>query len=461
MVTEPYRRLPSTDFLLERPAAQAVIRQFGRVAVRNEARRLLEESRRAIAAGQMPPSWEELTETLVARVQRRLAPTLRPVLNATGVIIHTNLGRAPLAQAAQEAMLAVAAGYSALEYDLNAGTRGSRYVHAERLLCELSGAEAALVVNNNAAAVTLVLRVVAAGREVIISRGELVEIGGGFRVPEILAQSGARLVEVGTTNRTRLGDYRHAVSSETAAFLKVHPSNFRLIGFTEAVELADLVDLGRSLTPPRPVINDLGSGTFLETRSFGLAHEPMVPESVAAGAIATTFSGDKLLGGPQAGLIVGDKALIAELREHPLARAIRPDKLTLAALQATLLAYLRGTALQEIPVWQMIAAPAAELETRARNWADRLNRSGLRVELRPGYSAIGGGSLPGQTLPTTLLALLSPHPDRLVAQLRHGEPPVVTRIEDDTVLCDPRTILPGQDELLVQALRAAWEAVHG
>jgi L-seryl-tRNA(Ser) seleniumtransferase len=460
MVTEHYRRLPSTDFLLERPAVQEAVRWFGRVAVRDEARRLLEESRRAIAAGQMPPSSEELAQALVARVQRRLAPTLRPVLNATGVIIHTNLGRAPLSQAAQEAMLAVAAGYSALEYDLAAGTRGSRYVHAERLLCELSGAEAALVVNNNAAAVTLVLRAVAAGREVVISRGELVEIGGGFRVPEILAQSGARLVEVGTTNRTRLSDYRHAVSAETAAFLKVHPSNFRIIGFSETVEPAALVALGRSLTPPRPVIHDLGSGTFLDTTAFGLAHEPTVQESVAAGAIATTFSGDKLLGGPQAGLIVGDKALIAALREQPLTRAIRPDKLTLAALQATLLAYLRGTALQEIPVWQMIAAPAVQLESRARGWADTLSRSGLRVELRPGHSAVGGGSLPGQTLPTTLLAILTSHPDRLAAQLRHGEPPVVARIEDDMVLCDPRTVLPGQDEPLLRALHAAWEAVH-
>lgn len=460
MTTEHYRRLPRTDFLLERPAVQEAIGRFGRVAVRDEARRLLDETRRAVAAGQAPPSPEELAQALVERVHGRLAPTLRPVLNATGVIVHTNLGRAPLSQAAQEAMLAVAAGYSNLEYDLAAGARGSRYIHAERLLCELSGAEAALVVNNNAGAVTLVLRTLAAGREVVISRGELVEIGGGFRVPEILAQSGAHLVEVGTTNRTRLSDYEGAVSGATAAFLKVHQSNFRIIGFSEAVALADLVALGRRLSPPIPVIADLGSGTFLETTSFGLAHEPTVPESVAAGAIATTFSGDKLLGGPQAGLIVGDKALIAELRRQPLTRALRPDKSTLAALQATLLAYVRGTALQEIPVWQMIAASAADLEARARSWADALSRHGLRVELQPGHSAVGGGSLPGQTLPTTLLALLTPHPDRLAARLRHGEPPVVARIEDDMVLCDPRTILPGQDEALLQALRAAWEAVH-
>ncbi|NUQ38696.1 MAG: L-seryl-tRNA(Sec) selenium transferase, partial [Caldilineales bacterium] len=390
----PYRQLPSVDKMLEQPATAAALAHFGRDAVLSAIRQLLEESRAAIAAGEDAPDLAELSERLQSRLAAGAQPSIRPLLNATGVIIHTNLGRAPLSQAALQAMHSVGQGYSNLEYDLAEGRRGSRYSHAEALLCELTGAEAALVVNNNAAALMLLLRGVAAGREVVISRGELVEIGGGFRIPDILRQSGARLVEVGTTNRTRVADYAAALSSDTAALLKVHPSNFAMIGFTAAATLAELVQLVQETWyfDTISVLNDLGSGALLDTQPFGLAHEPTVQESVQAGAAATTFSGDKLLGGPQAGIIVGQRDLIAELKQEPLARALRVDKGTLAALQATLLAYRRGQAVAEIPVWQMIGAEAEALARRAQTWADQLIAAGLAVTLRPGESAVGGGS---------------------------------------------------------------------
>ena len=457
-MSNPFRQLPSIDRLLARPELAESIAMYGRPAVRDLAREVLEDARDAIREGAAPPDADALIAQLLSLIQNEFAPSLRPAINATGVIVHTNLGRAPLSEAAREAMMAVAVGYSNLEYDLDEGRRGSRYVHAERLLRRLTGAEAALVVNNNAAAVTLVLRHVAAGGEVIISRGELVEIGGGFRIPDILRQSGARLVEVGTTNRTRLADYEAAICAETAAILKVHQSNFRIIGFTESVDLTDLVALTQEwFWSGIPVINDLGSGTLLDTRPFGLAYEPTVQDSVRAGANITTFSGDKLLGGPQAGVIVGDKAIIDELKREPLTRALRVDKTTLAGLQATLMAYARGTAIEEIPVWRMIAAPADALALRARGWADALTAAGLSVELRPGRSAVGGGSLPGQTLPTTLLAIPTEKPQVLAARLRANDPPVIARIEDDAVVFDPRTILPDQEPALLRFIQDAWE----
>ncbi|NOX60776.1 MAG: L-seryl-tRNA(Sec) selenium transferase [Chloroflexi bacterium] len=455
-MTNPFRQLPSIDRLLARPELVETIAMYGRAGVRDIARDLLGETRVAIRKGATPPEIDELITQLLARIRREFSPSLRSALNATGVIIHTNLGRAPLSLAAREAMMAAAAGYGNLEYDLEQGRRGSRYVHAERLLCRLTGAEAALVVNNNAAAVTLVLRHLARGREVIISRGELVEIGGGFRIPDILQQSGARLVEVGTTNRTRLADYAIALGSDTAAILKVHQSNFRIVGFSESASLAELVRLVNDWVWPVPVINDLGSGTLLDTRPFGLAYEPTVQDSVQAGANITTFSGDKLLGGPQAGVIVGDKAIIEALKLEPLTRAMRVDKITLAALQATLMAYARETAVEEIPVWRMIAAQPEALAHRAESWADALVAAGLPVELRPGQSAIGGGALPGQTLPTTLLAVLSDKPQSLAARLRANDPPVVARIEEDAVVFDPRTISPDEEPGLLRAIQDAW-----
>ena len=464
-IRNPYRNLPSLDRLLERPELTDVIAQFGRTSVRDAGRRLLERTRASIGkrtaagASEAAPDLPSLLTDLLADLQRHLAPSLYPAINATGVVVHTNLGRAPLSAAARQAMHDVAEGYSNLEYDLDEGKRGSRYVHAERLLCELAGAEAALVVNNNAAAVTLLLRTVAAGQEVIVSRGELVEIGGGFRIPDILRQSGASLVEVGSTNRTRVADYADALTCDTAALLKVHRSNYKIIGFTESVSIAELVKLVAESPAfgPLAVLNDLGSGTLLDTRPFGLAYEPTVQDSVQAGADATTFSGDKLLGGPQAGIIVGSKDLIADLKRQPLTRALRVDKITLAGLQATLLAYLRGTATEDIPVWQMVSAGQDELAGRAKIWADALTKVGVAVELRPGSSAVGGGSLPGQTLSTTLLALLSDQPDRLAALLRAGGPPVIARIEEDTLVFDPRTVRPGQDTLLLGAIQNAWE----
>lgn len=452
-----YRQLPSLDRLLHQPQLETVIIEFGRTTVRDVARRVLDNARAHIKQGDLVPEELTLIREIVAILQQELSPSLRPAINATGVIVHTNLGRAPLSEAAQKAMIEVAHGYSNLEFDLEAGKRGSRYVHAERLLCELTGAEAALVVNNNAAAVTLVLRSLAAFKEVIISRGELVEIGGGFRIPDILRQSGAQLVEVGTTNRTRTTDYAQALTSETAAILKVHRSNFKLIGFTESASLKALVELGAAQNPPLPVLNDLGSGTLLDTREFGLAYEPTVQDSVRAGATLTMFSGDKLLGGPQAGIIVGSQALIQRLKREPLTRALRVDKTTLAGLQATLMAYLRGTATTEIPVWRMMAAKPADLAARTQVWLQTLRNESLAMALRPGQSAVGGGSLPGQTLPTTLLALLAPQPQQFAQHLRQLQPAIVPRIEQDAVLFDPRTVLPEQEEVFLRTLQAALD----
>ncbi len=459
MTENPYRQLPSLDALLSRPELRELIAEAGRETVRDEARALLEAIRAAIRAGEAPLSEDAMVVQLQDRVRRALAPSLIPVINATGVIVHTNLGRALLSDAAKRAMLEAASSYSNLEYDLDAGRRGSRYIHAEALLTRLTGAEAALVVNNNAAAVNLVLRTLAAGKEVIISRGELVEIGGGFRIPDILAQSGAILVEVGTTNRTRLADYQRAITERTGLLLKVHQSNYRIIGFTEEVGIEALVGLARRLNRPLPVVNDLGSGTLIDTRPFGLAYEPRVQDSVAAGADVITFSGDKLLGGPQAGIILGRKEIIARLKRQPLTRAFRVDKTTLAALQATLLAYLRGTATDEIPVWRMIRASAEEMTRRARAWADALAAKRVRVTLTPGGSAVGGGSLPGQTLPTTLLALPTDHPHRLLAALRACTPPIIARVEENAVVFDPRTVLPEQEPVLLAAMeKVAAEA---
>jgi len=461
MPDNPYRHLPGLDALLARPDVLPLITEFGRGPVRDEARDLLDAIRADIRASAAAPDPDAIVVRLQDQARAHLAPSLIPVINATGVIVHTNLGRALLSEAAQQAMVAVARGYSNLEYDLPAGKRGSRYVHAEAMLTRLTGAEAALVVNNNAAAVNLVLRTLAAGKEVIISRSELVEIGGGFRIPDILAQSGATLVEVGTTNRTRLADYENALTENTGMFLKVHQSNYRIIGFTAEASLQELVGRARSLPVPIPVVNDLGSGTLLDTRPYGLAYEPTVQDSINAGADVVTFSGDKLLGGPQAGIILGKKEIIDQLKRQPLTRAFRVDKTTLAALQATLMAYLRGTATAEIPVWRMISTPAVELERRARAWADALTDADARIELMPGGSAVGGGSLPGQTLPTTLLAIACPHPQRLLAALRACSPPVIARVLEDWVVFDPRTVLPEQEPILLDAIRETLKIING
>ncbi len=451
---DPRRHLPSVDRLLATEPLTSASAGNSRALALEAARAALAVARERMADGEPAPAAIDLAADAVARLHMSVRGTLHPVINATGVIIHTNLGRAPLSAAARRAMDAVAAGYSNLEYDLDAGERGSRYVHAEALLCRLTGAEAALVVNNNAGAVFLALSALARGREVVISRGQLVEIGGGFRIPDVLRQSGARLVEVGTTNRTHRRDYQAALSLDTALLLRVHSSNFKQIGFTAEVSLADMVALGHEAGVP--VLDDLGSGTLLDTGRYGLTAEPTVPESVAAGADLVTFSGDKLLGGPQAGLIVGRRNLIAELREHPLTRALRVDKSTLAALQATLLHYLRGEAEREVPVWRMIATPVETLAGRAEALAAALREQGVAAAVVPAASTIGGGSLPGETLPTRAVALAVSAPDAFAAALRRGGPPVIGRITDGQLLLDLRTVAPEEDTALADEVVAAW-----
>ncbi len=446
-VHDRLRALPSVDSLLARPEAAALTGAYGRAAALRALRAALEGARRAIRNGMDAPDPAALLEGAAARLAQEHAPTLRPVINATGVVIHTNLGRAPLSVAATAAIQAVAAGYSTLEYDLEPGQRGKRDVHAERLLCDVTGAEAALVVNNNAAAVLLVLLAFAQGHEALLSRGQLVQIGGGFRVPDVMAQSGARLVEVGTTNRTTRDDYAAAITDSTRIMLVVHSSNFRMVGFTEQPELSALAELAHA--HDLLLVYDLGSGALLDTAAFGLAHEPTVQEALDAGSDLVTFSGDKLLGGPQAGLIAGRADLVTVLKKHPLARAVRADKLDLAGLVATLESYRRGTAAEELPVWQMIGADLAGLKRRAHRWRRSLGTGAVIA----GESTIGGGSLPGETLPTRLLALDVPRPDAFAARLRGGDPPVIARIAADRVLLDPRTVLPGQDKPLLAALR--------
>jgi L-seryl-tRNA(Ser) seleniumtransferase len=452
MTADRLRQLPSVDRLLNDPALQELLPLYGHHLVVTAAREVLARTREAARGGVEVPSAEHLAAQAATHLRRHLAPSLRPVINATGVIIHTNLGRAPLSTAARAALETAARGYSNLEYDLEAGERGERSLHAERLLCELTGAEAALVVNNNAGAVLLALSGLAAGRGVLISRGQLVEIGGGFRVPDVMRASGARLIEVGTTNRTHRRDYEQvlAAQDDIALILRAHHSNFRMVGFTAEVGLAELVEIGQAYGVP--VMDDLGSGALLDTAAFGLAHEPTAQESVAAGAAVVCFSGDKLLGGPQAGIIVGRAEFVAPLKRHPLARALRADKLCLAALQATLLHYLKDEAVQQVPVWRMIAAPLAEIERRARRWQRALRRAGLRVEVVDGRSTVGGGSLPGETLPTRLVAVSSDNPTALAAALREGEPPVLARVEEGRLVLDPRTVLMEEDQALLARL---------
>lgn len=459
------RRLPAVEHLLQDEAATALVGRFGRPLVVEALRHSVENLRAALASGRPLPDGGEnaLHHQALAGAAEWLealaAPTLRPLINATGVIVHTNLGRAPLSAAAREAIGRVAASYSALEYDLRAGERGSRSVHAAELLTRLTGAEAALVVNNNAGAVLLMLAALCRGREVIISRGQLVEIGGGFRVPDVMAQSGARLVEVGATNRTHLHDYAQAITPDTAAILVVHHSNFKMVGFTGEPPLADLAALAHE--NGLPLLYDQGSGALLDTASYGLDPEPGVLQGLEAGADVVTFSGDKLLGGPQAGILVGRRELIAPIARHPLARALRADKLCLAALSATLLAYLEDRAITEIPVWRMIARGVEALAAEAESWAAALRDSGLDARTAPGESTVGGGSLPGATLPTTLVTIAHPAPHQLAAALRtRAEPPVIARVAGDLLLLDPRTVLPGEAGPLLDAVRRCFDTLY-
>ncbi len=432
---------------------QALEVQFGRTALIEALRAEADALRQRASAGEREPedvaAWIE--RAVPARLAAATSPSLQPVINATGVILHTNLGRAPLAPVAVE-RIAVLSGYTNLEYDLDQGTRGRRDVHAGKLLCQLTGAEAAVVVNNNAAATLLTLAAVAAGREVIVSRGELVEIGGGFRVPDVMAQSGAILREVGTTNRTRAADYAAAISGRTAALLRVHPSNFRIEGFAERPGVGELVSVARRFGVP--VIEDIGSGWIGPLPiPAALRDEPTPAASIAAGVAIVLFSGDKLLGGPQAGIIAGSAALIGEIRRHPLMRALRVDKLTYAALEATLQEYAAGRAAETVPVARMLSLDVVGIRARAKALADRL-RGAISGELIDGMSTIGGGSAPGSMLPTLLLALTHPSlpAAQLEARLRGATPHVIARIQEQRVVLDLRTVLPAQDAELLEVL---------
>jgi L-seryl-tRNA(Ser) seleniumtransferase len=514
-----FRLIPSIDQLRQRPSVRALESRFGGAAVVGALRAGAATVRQSLAAGDPSDAQdhdvaERIESLATASLNEQFEPSLQPVINATGVILHTNLGRAPLSASAVARVAAVASGYSTLEYDMARGERGRRDVHAEALLCRLTGAESAIVVNNNAAATMLVLAALAAGREVIVSRGELVEIGGGFRVPDVMKQSGATLREVGTTNKTRAADYAAAISERTALVLRVHPSNFRIEGFTERPALDELVELGRRFAVP--VAEDLGSGYLRQANLKGRttseaaelratsdanlkvrttseaavraasdlaggardgarafrpaapaaldASEPAVEDSIAAGVDVCCFSGDKLLGGPQSGIIVGRRAIVERLRRHPLMRALRVDKMTYAALEATLVEYAAGRAGAMVPVQRMLSLSADEIRSRAEAMASAIGQMhGWRAEIVPGASAVGGGSAPGVELPTWLVAIEQAGltPDGLEERLRRLTPPVVARIEQDRVLLDVRTVFPDQDRQLLGLIDSLGPRNHG
>ncbi|MCH8007591.1 MAG: L-seryl-tRNA(Sec) selenium transferase [Chloroflexi bacterium] len=448
--SNPFRDLPSVDALLGNERVRALSAEYSGDTVIALVREELDATRDAIGDGQPAPALDAIVEAIEKRARAALTPTLRPAINATGVIIHTNLGRAPLSDETIMAMTNIARGYSNLEFDLQKGARGSRHTHLEEQLRRLTGAQAAMAVNNNASAVLLALTALAAGREVVISRSQLVEIGGGFRIPDVMAQSGARLAEIGTTNRTYLRDYEAAIGDETGALMRVHASNFKVVGFTASVSIAELATLARERKVA--LIDDVGSGCLLDTTQFGLPPEPTPQASLEAGADVVLFSGDKLLGGPQAGLIVGTRKVIERLRHHPLARALRMDKASIAGLAATLDHYLKDEALEKVPVWRMIAMHVDAIGTRAQQWADEIDAGVI-----DGRSMIGGGSLPDEGLPTKLLAIPTNGggaADARARCLRENDPPIIARIEHDNVLLDPRTVHPREDAAVIAALKA-------
>ncbi|MEW6308980.1 MAG: L-seryl-tRNA(Sec) selenium transferase [Bacillota bacterium] len=464
--TDRLRQLPAVTAVLREPLLQGLDGEANGPLVAAVVAEAVEALRGSIQAAisqaelaRLDLSPQAVATDALHRLQRLRDLSLRPVINATGIVLHTNLGRAVLAAAATEAVGRAAAAYTNLEYDLDAGERGSRQAHVADLLCRLTGAEGALVVNNNAGAVLLALRALAAGREVLVSRGELVEIGGSFRVPDVMRESGARLVEVGTTNRTHLSDYARAITPDTALLLKVHTSNYRLVGFTASVSEGDLARLGKDRG--LPLLSDLGSGTLLDLALLQIPSPDPTPQAqLRAGCDVVTFSGDKLLGGPQAGIILGRRPLVEAMRAHPLHRAFRLDKLSLAALEATLRLYLDpAKAVREVPVLRMLAARPEDIRERARRFAAGLSGARLQWEIVPGVSESGGGTLPGQELPTYLLACRAEGltAGELAARLRMGSPPVVGRIAADKVLLDLRTVLTAEEAALTGALYAATE----
>ena len=427
-----------------------MIAAHGRPLVRFAIQRVLDEERQRGAGSEPERRWARIEAT----IENLRRPRLRPLINATGVILHTNLGRAPLAAPAAEAAARIAGKYSTLEFDPRTGRRGKRHDLVADSLRYLTGAASAAVVNNCAAAVLLMLTALARGKEVIVARGELVEIGGGFRMPEVMRLSGARLVEVGTTNRTRVEDYAAAITPKTAAIVKVHASNFQVIGFTENVELKPLAALARQHQVL--LLHDLGSGSLLETTAYGLAAEPRIQDSLQSGVDLVAASADKMLGGPQAGLLLGRAELVERVMKHPLARAVRVDKLTIAALTATLDLYLTE-AFDQIPVWEMMAASPESVADRAHAWQSRLAELGVVADVAPAESAVGGGSLPGERLPTSVLLITPARGSAadLLRRLRDHEPPVIGRIEQERVLLDPRTVLADEDDQVVDAVARA------
>jgi len=457
------RSLPAVDKILQAPPFSRLADQLPHVYLLEAAQQAIESCRQAILGGEQLGDQELSVEAIASRAEamalKSHQPNLRHVINVTGTLLHTNLGRAPLAPAALEAIANVSRSYSNLELDLDSGKRGHRFSHIEELLCRLTGAEAATVVNNNAGAVLLCLTALARGKEAIVSRGELVEIGGAFRVPDVMEAGGVRLREVGTTNKTHLHDYQRAIGEETGMLLKIHTSNYRIVGFTESVSGAQLAEIGREHR--LPVMEDLGSGMLLDLTPFGLPREPTVAEAVATGLDIVTFSGDKLLGGPQAGLIVGKREAIETVRKHPMARALRSDKLTLAALEATLRLYLDPQkALKEIPVLGMLDASPAQLLKRSRSLARRLQlRSGeqARIEVIEEVSCVGGGALPLTELPGHAVSI-SPkriNVDTLSERLRHSTPPVIGRIQEDRLILNPRTLRQDEEKFLIETVTRA------
>ncbi len=454
MTESAYRPLPSVDAILRNNMVLGLLETFPRNVITNITRDVLTEARLSIKNGGESRSFDQLTAQIADRAKTISQNWPNVVINATGVILHTNLGRSPLSHRTTEAATTSASLYSDVELSLSTGKRGNRNTHISNLIAEVTESKAGIAVNNNAAGVLLTLAAIAGEKQVknqvIVSRGESVEIGGGFRIPDVMRQSGATLVEVGTTNRTYTSDYESAINSETAAILKVHPSNFVVDGFTHAPELKEIVAVGKRHGVP--VLNDLGSGCLIDTRKYGLKQEPQVQSSISDGATLTLFSGDKLIGGPQAGLIAGEQKWIDLVSKHPLARAVRIDKVALSAISATLVSYLTGTHEKEIPIWTMIALSESNLADRSENWRSKTGTGTIERS----RSTIGGGSLPGQTLPTSVLSIdPAGKIEDFVRALRESPVAVVARIENNRVILDPRTVLPDQDDAVIEAIKFA------
>lgn len=459
-IQKKLRQIPSVEKVLESIELQPEIARFSHPLVAAAVKQAVDEVREEIKKGKGSPSVKEIVERTQSIISGVTSASMKPVINASGVVLHTNLGRAPLDEETLSFIKETSSAYSNLELDLLEGKRSKRGIFVERLLCTLTSAEAALAVNNNAGAVLLILTALAKGKEVIVSRGELVQIGGGFRIPEIMALSGATLKEVGTTNQTNVSDYEGAITPKTAMLLKVHQSNFKMIGFEKRPGINELAKLGKKRK--LCVVEDLGSGVLLRTEDFELAHEPTAFEALSAGADLVCFSGDKLLGAPQAGIILGKKKYVDILKKHPMHRALRLDKMFLAGLEKILLYYLKGEATQKIPAWQMISASQRILQTRAERIKNDLKKAGIEINIQESRSTIGGGSLPGETLPTIVISVASVNsvsrfkdltPDMQAKLFREQTPPIIGRIENDNFVLDLRTVFPKQDDILISAIK--------